>query len=90
MSAAPHSSAMAPAQREALLDQAAHDAMLIAELARLVPDVPQDCPDQLAALAAAMELMANRAGWLVDMARNGSGSAFVWLVPERCRPIAEG
>ena len=85
MSAKARSDMAARVKPAELLDEIAHQSMLLGQLAQLLPDLPQDDPDKLAALADAMEVAANRIGWLIELVQGGSSDPLLWLVPERCR-----
>ena len=66
--------------------------MLLGRLAQMLPDLPQDDPDNLHALAEAMAAMANRNAWFVELLRGGSPDPLLRLVPELCRrdALAQG
>lgn len=85
------------AQQDALLSEISVACEQIAMLSAHACDCHGDA-DLVDALTSAMAALASRSGWFADLARTANqgsmhnanvvNDSVVWLLPERCRPVA--
>lgn len=85
------------AQQEALLSEISLACEQIALLSAHVCDCQGEV-DLVDALTSAMAVLASRSGWFADLARTANqgsmhnanvvNDSVLWLLPERCRPVA--